>query len=771
MKSNIIRLHWLAIVLSAAYSSLTSAAPSATSAYTTDAQSSFVADQTSEGINQVNSIMCYIGAMAPSAMVNNGNYIALIDETKCDTGGRDKASNSGSSSSGSTASQYSTATVNSSRASNSDPMIGKVWVDENNEGQQMTIFVHAAATAAPTTTNPYGTFRMDFCGKPNSNLNGACFFNGFIDASSTGLSFFQNEPQGGGGGGGIRTTALTLNANGTTSGSGAMALVDPFMGSTNFAFAYNANYFLRNDGTGAQCFSRDATDPDTGFSVWRYGLYDATTGDRITRNSGFPIEYTSGGTTQHGYVGYYGLWLPQDVLNTIATGAMVQKVSYGSGSATTADYTLVKTGGKLTKYTKGTKTLAEIDQIRFTFFANSGVAPGTFTAPDAYAQFSSYEMYWDNTNTRFVITGKQTCGSNGCQLANLTAPVTVTSNAYWSTNYPFGISGWSQSLGGQVSIATSSLSATSVVTYRTQDIVYPSQYTAIGALKCIADCPTASGITAFLATTAPTPFGSTANNYGSTPVANLVSYTLDTASGHLIDGALQQVVTPSALTGQYQGGIRSGRLFAASDAVAVDAADGAADTSFNQGGVDSLATYYVWETGPNSWNQFSAVKDVNGAYVQFDAPLNVNYTVPSNVSGGPNYGSYAGKTIVLQYGGFGDLWGVPGKCVDPKTNALVTDCSTAGARYVPEFAIPFSQTTGVATSGSTNYLVKWLDREIRFAKKTTECGTAGLTLPTGVTLPTSAGLKDPSLSTSEVYIGAKPTVTSAPRVIQGIVQY
>lgn len=260
MKSISIRLRWLATVLSTVCPVLASAAPSATSAYITDAQSSFVADQTSEGINQVNSIMCYVGAMAPSAMVNNGNYIALIDDTKCDTGGRDKASNSGSGSSGSTASQYSTATVNSSRTSNSDPMIGKVWVDENEDGQQMTIFVHAAATTAPTSTNPYGTFRMDFCGKAASG--GSCLFNGFIDASSTGLSYFETGSMGGG----SRVIALTLNADGTTSGTGRMSVdeTSPFgpSTSTNFTFAYNSTYFRRYDGTYDQCFSRDSTDLD-----------------------------------------------------------------------------------------------------------------------------------------------------------------------------------------------------------------------------------------------------------------------------------------------------------------------------------------------------------------------------------------------------------------------------------------------------------------------------------------------------------------------------
>lgn len=761
MKSISIRLRWLATVLSTVCPVLASAAPSASSAYITDAQSSFVADQTSEGINQVNMITCFMAAMKPDSMVNQGNYIALVDDTKCDAGGRDKVSNSSSGSSGSTASQYSTATVNSSRASNSNPMIGKVWVDENSEGQQMTIFVHASATDAPTSTNPYGTFRMDFCGKASGGSS--CAFSGFIDAGSTGLSYYETGSMGGG----SRMIALTLNADGTTSGTGKMSIVQTGLPDSIFTFAYNSTFFRRDDGTNDQCFSRDATDAGTGFSVWRYGLYDADTGARITRNSGFPIEYTTGGTTYHGYMGYYGLWLPQDVLSTIASGATVQKITYGSGSATTADYTLVKAGGKLTKYTKGTKSLADIDQIRFTFFANSSTAPSVWGATPAYAQGTQYEMYWDNTNSQFVITGYQSCGSSGCQVASLSSSVAVN-NSYWTTNYSYGIFGWSQSLGGEVFINTASTpSASTVVTYRVQDLVYPSQYAAIGNLYCITDCPTASGIAALLASTASTPFGSTAGNYS--PTTSLVTYTLNATTGNLVDSASATVTTAStSLTGQFQWGIRSGKLFPTSQASTVDAADSLTDGTYNPWGVDALDVYYIWETGPNGWNQFSAVKDSSGTFVQFDAPLNVNYTVPT----GAAYGDYAGKTIVLQYNGFGDLFGIPGKCVNPITNEA-GDCATmTNARYVPEFAIPFSQTTGTVTNGSTTYLVKWLDREIRFAKKTVaDCTAAGLSLPSGVTLPTSAGLKDPSSASSDVYIGAKPTVTDAPRVIHGVVQY
>src|SRR5258705_10220670 len=90
-----------------------SAAPPASSAYVTDAQTSHVQDATSESIGQVNMITCVFHAMRPDALVNQGAYVALIDKNKCDAA---KASSAGSSSDSSGASQapeYMTAVVNS----------------------------------------------------------------------------------------------------------------------------------------------------------------------------------------------------------------------------------------------------------------------------------------------------------------------------------------------------------------------------------------------------------------------------------------------------------------------------------------------------------------------------------------------------------------------------------------------------------------------------------------------------------------------------------
>ena len=86
--------------------------------------------------------------------------------------------------------------------------------------------------------------------------------------------------------------------------------------------------------------------------------------------------------------------------------------------------------------------------------------------------------------------------------------------------------------------------------------------------------------------------------------------------------------------------------------------------------------------------------------------------------------------------------------------------------------IPYTAAQGKVTANGTTYLVKWLEREIRFARKNLSvCDAAGLTVPSGITLPTATDLKDPSDPNSTIYIGTRPSVTSAARVIQGEVKY
>ncbi|HXC60349.1 MAG TPA: hypothetical protein VN645_13630 [Steroidobacteraceae bacterium] len=741
------------------------AAPPSDSAYSTDRQNSHVEDATSEGIGQVNMIVCIMSALRSDAFVNKGDYNALVEESRCQPNGSSGGASSAASGDAAQAATYMTAVVNATRQSNSTPMISKIWLSQEEEGHRTDIDVHLSATAAPTANNPYGVFTLYYCGHEVGDPN--CRMNGVLEGSTDGVRYFHTETRDDGQGIYTQNVALKLNASGTATGSGRM-LMQGDQGSNAFDFAYDPNLYLRSDGSAEQCFARDANDPETGMSVWRYGLYDETTGARITRNSGFPIDYVHGGETYHGYLGYYGLSLPAAAMTALQNGDTVQKVDYSGGqSAVKTDYTVLKSGGRLMKFTRQTRTLQQIDRVRFNaFFGPEGA--GLFSGAQPNTQ---YEMYWDETAGNFKVTGGMNCSNNGCQLQPLSQEQTV-SVSFWQTRP--GVQGWSQSLGGEIFIAlqgaTGSVNSSSIqVVYRTQDLVYPSQFGAIPTLYCVRECPTPASMTAYFANGAslPSPFvAGTFNNWNPTAPSGVVTYQTDAATALLrIGGQAVTFTDADALHqhSQYQYGIRSGRLVANLAAAECSPGSGTyCDMKINDADV-----YYQWETGAESHNQFAAVKDSSGQFVAFDAPLQVNFQVPNGVA----YGDYAGQSMVLQYGGFGDLWGLPGVCVSRDTNAVVS-CDTQNSRYVPAFVIPNDLSNGRVSSGGHSYLVKWLDREIRFAKKSLgTCSAAQLHAPVGVVLPTSALLKNPASPNSDVYVGVKPIVTSAVRVIHGEIKY
>jgi len=126
------------------------------SAYNTDPQNEYVQDDTSQSISNLNMVLCVIAAMSPGAMVNTGPYVALVDMNKCDNKG-------GGSSTAAGATNYATAVLNVTRATNADPMIGKIWLsltDSGGGGSGSTeVFAYLSATQSPSATSPYGDQR------------------------------------------------------------------------------------------------------------------------------------------------------------------------------------------------------------------------------------------------------------------------------------------------------------------------------------------------------------------------------------------------------------------------------------------------------------------------------------------------------------------------------------------------------------------------------------------------------------------------------------
>lgn len=744
------------------------AAPTGTSAYYTDAQNEFVQDATTDRIGTVNMIMCIIGALRSDALVNRGTYVALVDQSKCDTRTKASASNSGGTTAGSQA-NYMRAVVNATRSSNGDPMIARVWFENEEQGQTIDIHIHLTVAQGPTSSNPFGVFTMNYCGRDPSGMITGCIFKGRLAATSTGLSFYEEEATGGS----PNTTQLLLSNTGTSdTGAGAIRQVHQSSGTEAALFAFDTTHFLRGDGTTNYCFSREKDNASS--SVWRYGVYDGA-GARLERDSGFPVKYTDNANNEfQGFMGYYGLFLPDAA--GAANGDLVVRQAANGGTET--HYTLVKLGGRLTKFTKNTTTLSGVEKVRFTVqawrFPSAPFATFATLAGKSFAQAQAdndqIEMYWDDTAGAFKATALLACGMSGCATSTFSSEAAVDGSVVASGDMARGFQGFSGALGGEVFVALGGAAPSSAtpVTTREQSLVYPDEYPS--SVHCISNCVKGSQLTLGNLQTNAIFYSGNAFDARATQVRTYVF------SGDVLedpDGApVISTVAADQLTGSpYRSGVRTGILADSADINALTDLD--CDPSSPTGfycldRINALDHYYVWETGTNNWNQFTALQDGSTGYVRFDPPLNMNYTVPA----GSAYGDYAGTNLVLQYSGFGNLWGVPGKCVSADDNSEVSCAGGSNVRFVPRFSIPFSLTTGVVTHASTPYYVKWLDRELRLAEEPLgNCGT--LTLPSigGLTLPTAADVQDPSdPAQTSVYIGTKPSITSAPTVIHGVVR-
>lgn len=711
----------------------------ATAPYLTDLQSEHVQDMTAEGISSLNMVLCVIGSMDAGAMVNVGPYIALVDMNKCDT-------KQGSSSSAG-ATNFATATIDVTRKSNADPMIGKIWLSmvEGDVGTT-TVYAYLSATQSPTATQPYGLFRMDYLGKKS----GVTAFNGYIDSQAASISQFET-------GANSSNTAMALSAGTTNSGSGTIASA----GGTSYNFAYNANYFRRSDGTNDECFDRSKANAD--ISVWQYGTYNANDGSRVDMaHPGFPIQATYSGNSYYGFANYWGINFDGLDLNSIADAQPIAGLAVvDERPSNSTKYNLAKVGGKLTKWTQQATTLDSLNNIPIAFGADlTGVTSGN----SAVTGYQNWIIQWNSANQNFTVTGIQQCSNNGCVQSNISPVAIIASSAFANTP----ISGYANSYGGNINIAPTGAAhmPSDIVNYYAQSAVTPG--IASIQLYCLSQCPTGVSLAAFQSgNSQTTPYGNgTAMQWFSAPSANTVSYMFDAGGLEDISGAMpvpmvleQSSAYPSG--SQYaQNGIDTGRLFDAPLTAANCPAGTPAQSVCEPANPTS---YYNWVTGPQQWQQSLWLTNQNNI-VTFDAPQNIAYTVPT----GASYGNYAGVPILLQFNGFGNLSGIPGSCVNPVNNASV-DCSTPNARYVPQFSIPDGATMTLATP-STPLIVKALNGEIRLKNLGASALSACASMPlTPVTLP-NGGTHDPSSSSDVEYLGSKPTVTAPPAVIDGVVQ-
>lgn len=783
--------------------SAAAAVPPSGSPYATDVANVYVQDATSDGLAGLNMVLCIVKGLGAGDMLTahgavdaNGvtrvTYNALVDRNRCDNSSLSSASNSAGDASGATATPaYLNAVVDVTRGTGaSDPMVAATWMTMTSNGKPVTVWAKLSATQDPVSNPPYGTMRLDYAGYSESVMQ----FNGFIDAQGGAVTHV--EISGGSGNGG--DVALALNATSATAGNGVIRSPDrsqPGSAMMTYLFQYTDAAFARNDGNGDLCFDRSRANAQS--SVWSYGIYDASSGDRIDlAHPGFPIVGTAGsglsgvtaGTVEYGYAGYWGInfgGIDPAVLGALPDGEITAVTSIqDSRTGHSASYRMYKDAGRLTRWEQNTTTLGALDGIPLMFWAEGcslvngslAMTSGASASPSGMStctgaggpgngpDFQNWAIQWNSAQARFDIVGLKSCSpdSGMCLVERFTgsgspAPVPVLQGFRQQP-----INAWSEALGnivipippGDTMGAGGNIAHadTDPAYYYAQSSVLPATGTPLD-LYCVSNCPTASSLASY-ASGGGSPFDS-ATMFQWNGGANQVHY-LYGASG-LQDDAQGHVVLPAG--GQSgQQGVMTGRLYSANLAAVVVNGVRSCPQGIAYCEPPAPTEYYTYQTGPNQWNQALWLTS-GGTPVVFDPPQNIPFTVPADAG----FGSWAGKTIQLQFGGFGNLSGIPGTCVDPATNAVLSNC-TPQSRFVAAFALPDATSLSL---GSRAVLTRALNAELRLAPMAcpADLSTAGLTLT-----PPTAAPHDPSNSNDSAYIGVAPTVAAAPAVIDGVLQ-
>ena len=703
--------------------------------YEKDLPSVYVHEKAADSFGMVNEILCMMAQTKYGEMVNKGEYKALVNEKVCR--GNDDVSNASSSKgTSSNAPEYMEWTVRSTRADNDSPQIIEAWVHEKAEDGRPPVLIQAKAviTEGSSAENPYGIFTMNFVGYPVIDgvpVLATPGFKGILTSQREDGKVVLKFAELGDG----ENTAIALEKNGTT-GGGRVAFDNEWEGQGEMFFAYNAGLFHRQDASGAHeiCLDRDNFE----ISAWRYGMYDATTGNRVNVNSGFPINTEADGTGKHGWVGYWGLWVPDDV--TIENGDQVYKQNYNGG--TSEAYTVLQVGGKLKKHTKNTATLSAIKNIPL--------------ETNDFATGKMIRVIWNGTGLRKTAEADPNPGG---------PPAWTEMDVPYSTdNLPWGeLNFWSQALGGQVRIPLANCTrlesgnsqcdaptGTTDIVYFVENIVYPNDDTIPETLACYDNCPDISAGNV------------SGSGFG---LSEAALYTFNSGT----DMVLKKNGVPLLQTADgQQYGYNSGPLFDAALDDNPETSPLACDWTGPMGekticgwkAWSVLDEFYTWETGLQNWNQLTVLKNAQGDPLKFEQPLRIEYT-HSAASGRPDF-KYNGTKFFLDYNGFGELHGIPGKCVDPSTGQTIA-CGNQ-TRWVPEFTIPEgSDASYIDKNGDPKQAkIKPLEMEQRMTKLDNVGDCSGL--PFGdYTLPTIADWSNPNL-------GTEPVVTDAPAVIGGVVQ-
>jgi hypothetical protein len=727
----------------------------------------WVWDPSMESLSIINEILCYVEQTAARDMVNQGAYIALVDEDKCMEGENQSDASSGgaqSTASSSQSAEYSKWTVLSTRSDNDSPQIVKIWVPGDPEADHpmdaQRILVTTTISEGVSDLNPYGSFVMNFVGEAPvgpqdsyvqvmqgtlqtiENSEGKPEFSFFNTGGGDGLPFSRIE----------KSRVVMDDASGT-SGEAKTYMYEYFndgFGSfeeeNGYSVAYDNDHFLRGkDVDGDESVDQQVCTSRSDFSTqtWRYNLYHTqdgnfnqqpvTAGERVALNSGFPFVFDDGSESYFGHIGYWGIWTEEELPLSSLEDQTITREHYGEGAS--EQYTVKVSGGKLWRRSKEASSYEEVVGVDLNWWGDPN--DPSCSGPCDQADYRATVV--DNGGSfSLMVTHALAWGDQGGPTLTDVTDVDITPLNDWEQRWL-----WGDSLGG--SVVFKPTAATDAVVMFKEEQVLPDDNNLPNQLYCYERC-LKGGLTLGGVSQESDLYHILWNSDSNTQKH---VYTLTVVDGQFVltDGndnpVLVDFAIPQSVGDWYEWGVNTGEMATAAvtDWWSVFDAD----------------VTYRWETGPNSWNRAVAViNNSNDQTQSFDKPMQFKYVY--DLGDDPNGDTLAaGTPFMLEYGGQGDLWGFPWVKQDPACDESSEQC-----RWVSSLTLK----NGVELDNGQAYLVLPMESEQTMQEVAlSNCTDAGLDVSDiYLTLPDAvAGSVDFSWSD-------KPQVSDAPAVIEGEVQ-
>ncbi|MSR45750.1 MAG: hypothetical protein EXS13_01565 [Planctomycetes bacterium] len=663
------------------------------------------------------------------ALLNQEPYIAQVDEAACGMDGGDAGSQAGGD-----VESLSSWVVESRRRDSQSPQTVRFWVPQGDDGDgDSTIWAKLRIHRGVDLESPFGRFDLNFVSlldaAPDPDDSGMYGRLGSVDSTpgTIGFDFFENHgdvtavpPVNGY----ARVVQATVHmAADRTSGFARVTSTQrsnflPFGDSgpqvSEYLLAFDDAHLLRaTDGGPPIAFARADFDE----RAWRYNLYHCSgpdAGQRVELNSGFPIRTDDG---EYGYLGYYGIWTPSQ--RQFVTDDVVEQVDFGNDVATA--YSLLVAPGRLSRFVRDTIDLNDLGATAFQYIQfPAGLPPTTYQVLFTGGQFVKIAELDQNTR----------------EFIKLEPPVAIDTAALGFV--PF----YSPALGGPVFYKDGDTFVTVYVQSFVEvgDSLFSGgpRVRLEGLVQCFAsDVPGFSWDAGEIYLgDSNDPAGPHAYYFDEATLTLNYDFNGDLASDGIAGLASGQTVTG----GPFQWGARSGPLLPSTAAL------GSVAELFDQ------PEFFIWECGPNSWNQHVTALDGNGSAVAFDPPLQFTYThlQANDRNDDP---TFDGSTYLFQYEGPGQLHGIPSGEID-------LDGDSIPDRWYPLFTLADGVMVGPT---GTEYVVKAMKIEQTLAIDAG--GAPGLDLleAAALTLPDGSKFVTPDN-------GPTPVVTDPPAVIAGELQ-